>query len=289
MLVVPVKKRIVLYGGPKSGKSRALATIPKGAKLWLLDVDGQLGAFAILWNELGHPDKNIKIVPVNTTSSNPSITFAKIRDALWSPPSGYDFYSVDCYSTVGLFITYKVVGKAENRNYNMLNNQQLAGCVTDFWMELAAKVQRYGAWLITVMHEKWHDVEDGSVEKGDWRNKKQILIPEVASGARVVIPGQGDFVWHVERDKEVSQKGGTTISRSVSVVRTRGTPLIMASSTGKDHLLKPLEPLNIGNIIQKMGEDWRAKPPEVPRFGSSKPDPPLRKKTKKKVRKGGYS
>lgn len=278
-LVVPVKKRILIYGPPKSWKTGGIATIPKGASLWLLDVDRQLGEFAQEWNKRGHSEKNVTIVPIDTKSSDAATVFNSLRDKLWNAPPGYDFYAIDCYSTVGLFITYKVIGKGENRHYNQQNNTELAACVTDWWMEISAKVERWGSWLITTMHEQWIDVDDGTVDPSDWRNKKRMISPAVASGAKVVIPGQHDLVWHVEKDRGIVKEGGKARSMNVAKVRTEGTALIMASSSGKSHLLNRLEPYDISLLMKKMGEDWKRAPKKVASFQAKK-----KPSTKKKGR-----
>jgi hypothetical protein len=66
---------------------------------------------------------------------------------------------------------------------------------------------------------------------------------------KTIIPGQCDFVWHVEKGKEVIRGKPTPCS----FVRTQGSPFIMASSTGFDDKLDVLEPLNFDHLVKKMG------------------------------------
>jgi ribosomal protein L27 len=141
-----------------------------------------------------------------------------------------------------------------------------------------------------IMYEKMGDMEGKEQEVAKSSAEKrgmQMLAPEVSSQAKVVIPGQCDFVWHVERAPGIVKRGGKSVSASISMVRTRGTSVITASSTGKDHLLKALEPLDIAHLLKKMGEDWKAKPPVIKKF-TSKTDSPKPKTTTAK-KKGKFA
>jgi hypothetical protein len=261
---VDFKKRIVWYGEPKTWKTGGLATIPKGCKLYLVDIDRQLGEFWKEWKRRGHPKSNVKVVTVDTSLpdiiekgeevANPEI-FEQLRRALWTAPPGYDFYAIDCYTTVGLLLTHEIVGRGDERNYNMQTNTDLLSCVTDFFWQFAGAAERNGGWLILTMHQKWQEVNDGMTDPTDWKNKKSILGPDVASSAKVIIPGQCPFVWHVERARRL--RGGKNIS--TSVVRTRGAPFIMAASSGYDDILDETEVLDVGAILKKCKLEAKAR------------------------------
>jgi hypothetical protein len=261
------KKRMVWYGPPKVWKTGGLATIPKGCKLYLVDADRQLGAFWDEWSARGHLKKNVTVRTIDTSLAdvmdgrnevaNPEI-FDQTREALWSAPPGYDFYAVDCYTTVGLLMTHEIIGKAEARNYNQQSNTELLGCLTDFFWQFAGAAERHGGWLILIMHEKWVEVKDGLTDPKDWRNKKEVLQPDVASSAKTIIPGQCPFVWHIERDRKRQGR----VNRSVSVARTKGTPLIMASMTGYDRCVDDTELLDVEAILKKCKLSAKAEPPK---------------------------
>jgi len=246
------KRRITLYGPPKSWKSTSLATIPKGDKIYIVDLDRQLGSFRKEWERRKHPIKNRKIVTIDSSGDRSTWDIVQdIKEAMWAPPKGFDWYAVDCMTTVGLLMTHEFIGKGEDREYNMRNNTELLSCMTDYFWQFVQTAEQEGAWTVLIFHEKWMEYEDGMTDpnsKEAWKNKKSTLVPEVASSAKTIIPGQCPFVWHVEKGREVRNK----ISTSCSFVRTQGTPFIMASSTGYDDELNILEPLDFDKLMTKM-------------------------------------
>ena len=264
-----VKRRILLYSEPKSGKTTAIGTVPKGSKVYYVDVDRQAGSLVQNWKARGHARGNLKIVDDIDTTIDTSTDdgadqmFDLLRKTLWKPPPGYDFYVIDSYTAVGLLLTHAIVGVAD-RQYNQKNNTDLSSYVTDLFWQFAGTAERYGAWLIIVMHEKWREIKDPlNPNPKNWRDKKELLAPEVASSARVTIPAQCPFVWHVERGRGLVNGK----SMSISQFRTRGTPQVMASTTGYDGVLNDLEPADIGAILKKLKLDHKA-----PRqAGQSKP------------------
>jgi hypothetical protein len=249
------KKRFLLYGAPKCGKTKSLATIPKGSSLYLVDVDRQAGSLVDEWRKRKHNEKDLEICTINTKLDPTADGYEddlleELRAALWSPPKGYDFYAVDSYTTVGLLLTHDIIGVGE-RDYNMKANVELVSYVTDFFWQFAGAAERQGAWLIVVMHEKWTEVKDGMTDPKSMKmsDKKEVLAPEVASSARVTIPAQCDFVFHVEKGRKVVGRQSTSISQ----FRTRGTPLITASTVGFDGKLAELEDADIEHVIKKLG------------------------------------
>lgn len=253
------KRRILLYGPPKSWKTSSLATVPKGARLHVVDADRQLGSLHQEWRRHGHNVKNLDWTTLPTKSADQDEIYEATRKALWKPPQGFDFYSIDTYTTVGILLTHAICGIVD-REYNQANNADLAGNVQDLFWQYAAAVERLGAWLVVIMWEKWVDIDDGLSDPADWRSKQKQLMPDAVGQAKVTIPGQCDFVFHVERGKAVEKSGGKAISRSVAKFRTKGTPFIMASTLGYDGKLLDTEPANIALIIQKLGLDWKAQP-----------------------------
>lgn len=258
------KRRFLIFGEPKCGKSRSIATVPKGSKVFYVDVDRQAGTLLQDWKKRGHPVGNLKKLTINTArdttvDAEADAMFMELRAALWKPPSGYDFYVVDSYTTVGLLLTHTIVGVGD-REYNQRNNTDLASYCTDFFWQFAGAAERYGAWLIVVMHEKWREIRDPEKDysKQSWRDKKEILAPEVSSGARITIPAQCDFVFHVERGRGIV--GGR--SQPISEFRTRGTPQIMASTVGFDGVLNDKEPADFGVILKKLGLSHKATKPK---------------------------
>ncbi len=246
------KKRLTLYGPPKSGKTTALATIPKGDKIFIVDIDRQLGSFKKEWERRKHPVKNRKIVTIDSSGHRtPWDIVQDIKKAMWAPPKGFDWYVIDCMTTMGLLLTHEFIGKGEDREYNMRNNTELLSCMTDYFWQFVQAAESEGAWTVLVFHELWMDYEDGMTDpnsKDAWKNKKSMLVPAVASSAKTTIPGNCPFVWHVEKGREV-RKGVPT---PCSFVRTIGAPFIMASSTGYDDVLKTLEPLDFDKLMTKM-------------------------------------
>lgn len=250
------KKRVLLYGPPKSWKTSSLSTIPKGAKLHVIDADRQLGSLQQEWQRRGHADKNLDWTTLPTQSDDTGLVYEATRKALWQPPKGFDFYAVDTYTTVGILLTHAIVGIVD-REYNQSNNADLAGNVQDLFWQYAAAVERLGAWLVVIMWERWVDVDDGLTDPADWRNKKKMLMPDAVGQAKTTIPGQCDFVFHVERGKSIVKGAGRSVSQSVAKFRTKGTPFIMASTLGFDGKLNDLEDANFATIISKLGLDWK--------------------------------
>lgn len=250
-LIVELKKRVVLYGPPKTGKTTSLATIPRGDKLYLVDLDRQLGSFAKEWNRRKHPTKNLKLATVDSAGDRSTWDIVQdIKQAMWSPPKGFQWYAVDCMTTMGLLLTHEFIGKGEDREYSIQNNTELVSCVTDYFWQFVATAESEGAWVVLIFHESWQEIKTGLVDPKTqkMRDKKEQLAPQIASGAKVTIPGQCPFVWHVEKGREVVR--GKAVSSSN--VRTQGTPLIMASSDEYDDVLNNLEPLDFDKLITKM-------------------------------------
>lgn len=254
------KKRLLLFGPPKSWKTSSISTVPKGAKVHVIDADRQLGSLIQEWKRRGHPVKNLDYTTLPTKHQDPEVVYEAARKALWKPPPGYDFYAIDTYTTVGILLTHAIVGMVD-REYNQSNNADLAGNVQDLFWQYAAAVERLGAWLVVIMWERWVDVDDGLSDPADWRSKKRMLMPDCVGQAKVQIPGQCDFVFHVERGKSIVRSGRSATSQSVAQFRTKGTPFIMCSTLGYDGKLKDIEEANIGNIITKLGLAWKAKQP----------------------------
>lgn len=249
------KKRFLIYGAPKCGKTRSLATIPKGASLYLVDVDRQAGSLIDEWRKSKRREQDLEICTINTmldpmAKGYKDDILEELRAALWSPPKGYDFYAVDSYTTVGLLLTHDIVGVGE-RDYSIKNNVELVSYVTDFFWQFAGAAERQGSWLIVVMHEKWTEVKDGLTDPKSQKmsDKTEVLAPEVASSARVVIPAQCDFVFHVEKGRKIVGRQNV----SVSQFRTRGTPFITASTVGFDGRLSDIEPADFEHCIKKLG------------------------------------
>lgn len=250
------KRRILLYGPPKSWKTSSLATVPKGAKLHVVDADRQLGSLVQEWKRRGHSTKNLDWTTLPTKSADQNLIMEATRKALWKPPLGFDFYAIDTYTVVGTLLTHAICGIVD-RQYNQSNNADLSGHVQDLFWQYAAAVERMGAWLITVAWEKWVEINDGLTDPKDWRNKTEQLGPDFVGQAKAAIPGQCDFVFHVERGKSLQRTGTKAISRSVAKFRTKGTPRIMASTLGYDGILQDTEPADIALIIKKLGLDWK--------------------------------
>lgn len=252
-----MKKRVCMYGPPKSWKTSSLATVPKGAKLHVIDADRQLGSLIQEWRKRGHPDKNLDWTTLPTKESDEEKIYEATRKALWKPPPGFDFYAVDTYTVVGILLTHAIVGMVD-REYNQANNADLSGNVQDLFWRYARGVEALEAWLIVVGWEKWVDVDDGLTDPSDWRNKKRQLMPDFVGQAKTMIPGQCDFVFHVERGKNLVRRGSSASSVSVAKFRTKGTPFIMASTLGYDGILKDEEDADFAQILNKLNISWRA-------------------------------
>jgi hypothetical protein len=245
------RRRGIIYGPPKSGKSEKLARLPKGSTAFIVDADRQLGSFMVLWKKIQGSFKGLEIVRleecVDETESEKRKTFRSVRSALWSPPKGFDFYFIDSYTKITMLLTHAICGKGE-RKYNQFNNQQLSSAANDFWQQFVGRIEHHTpeAWVWTIMHEQWKELDDGVTEAKD---RKSIIIPKCGTSAEVAIPGSCDFVWHVEKGRTFV--GGRTSSESF--YRTRGTSTIMASSVGFDKILKDEEVADLGKLIEKMG------------------------------------
>lgn len=244
MIEYESKRRMIIFGPPATWKTGSLASV-KG-RLHVIDFDRQLKSLINEWKRRKKPMKDLSWTTINTMQ-RPNLAFEAAKSALFHPPDGFDYYALDSYTTFGLIATHHCVGVG-NRNYNQSSNTNLMGYVTDYFWEFANTVEKKGAWLIVNMHEKWIEVKDGQSDPDDWRNKKTQINPDVASSAKITIPGQCDFVFHVEKEAKVVS--GRT--RSVSRFRTRGTPFIMAKAVGYEDVLEEVEDADIGRIIEKI-------------------------------------
>lgn len=238
------KRRIIIFGPPATGKTTTLASV-RGS-LHVIDFDRQLKSLITEWKRLKKPMKDLSWTTVDTKKP-PAEAFRDAKDALFHSPDGFEYYALDSYTTFGLITTHYTVGVGD-RNYNQSNNTDLMGYVIDYFWEFANTVERRGAWLIVNMHEKWIEVKDGLVDPSDWKNKKEQINPDVASSARVTIPAQCDFVFHMEKTKKVVRGHAGSVSR----FRTRGTPFIMAKAVGYENVLEEVEDADIGKIIDKI-------------------------------------
>lgn len=257
------KRRLIVFGPPATGKTTTLATV-KG-RLHVIDFDRQLKSLITEWKRLKKPMKDLSWTTVDT-KQKPAQAFADAKSALFHPPDGFDYYALDSYTTFGIIATHHCCGVGD-RNYNQSSNTNLMSYVTDYFWEYANTVERKGAWLIVNMHEKWIEVKDGLVDPNDWRNKKEQINPEVASGARVTIPAQCDFVFHVEKAKKIVRGRAESVSR----FRTRGTPFIMAKAVGYEDVLEEVEDADIGKIIDKIKLPPKGRRTSKPSSTTTKP------------------
>lgn len=239
------KRRMILFGPPASGKTTMLATVP--GSLHVIDFDRQLKSLVVGWKKQKRPDKDLSWTTIDTRQK-PDVAFKEARHALFHPPDGFEYYALDAYTTFGVIATHYCCGVGD-RNYNQSTNTDLMGYVIDYFWEFANTIERKGAWLIVIMHEKWIEVKDGSADPNDWRTKKEIICPDVASSAKTIIPAQCDFVFHVEKARKIVH--GKSIR--VSKLRTCGTPFIMAKAVGYEDNLEEVEDADIGAIVKKLG------------------------------------
>jgi len=236
---------MIMFGPAGCGKTKTLATVP--GSLHVIDFDRQLKSLVSEWKRLRRPEKDLSWTTVDTRQK-PAAAFREAKDALFHSPEGFDFYALDSYTTFGIIATHHIVGIGE-RTYNQSTNTDLMSYVIDYFWQFANEVECRGAWLIVVMHEKWLEVKTGLTDPNDWRTKKEQIGPDVASSAKITIPAQCDFVFHMEKARKVV-KGRAT---SVSKLRTLGTPFIMAKSVGYEDVLEEVEDADIGNIVEKIG------------------------------------
>lgn len=238
------KRRMILYGPPACGKTKSLATVP--GSLHVVDFDRQLKSLIVEWKKRRRPMANLSWATVDSTGT-PEQAFKQARDALFHPPTGFEFYALDSYTTFGTLATHYCVGIGD-RNYNMRTSTDMMAYIVDYFWQFANDIERMGAWLIVIMHEKWIQIDDGTSAKGEWKNKKEMICPEVASSARITVPANCDFVFHMEKVAEAFR--GTV--RSVSELRTTGTPFIMAKAVGYEDVLEETEDADLGEIIKKI-------------------------------------
>lgn len=257
------KRRIVLHGPPKSGKTESLARVPKGSSLYLVDVDRQAGGLVKLWKKLHGNLKALEIAPVvgvrSDEKSERERALIDLRKVLWNPPSGFDFYAIDSYTKVTQILTHAICGKGE-RHYNQFNNQQLSSAANDYWFQFVDRIEYLSpsAWVITVMHEKWEEMDDGTSDENSKLSKPVMIIPKCGTAAETNIPASCDFVWHVEKGRRIIAGK----SRSVSLYRTFGTKTIMASSVGFADTLEETELADLSEILPKLGLPEATKDPQ---------------------------
>jgi len=266
------KRRIVFHGAPKSGKTENLARVPKGSRMFFVDADRQRGSFENVWKETQGNFSGLEVVEIPDAGDGDDKSFQLIRKVFWNPPSGYDFYTADSYTKIVLNLTHSICGKGE-RHYNQFNNQKLSSAANDFWNQWVSRIEYLEpeAWIFTVMHEKWQEIDDGTL--GDRDEKPQVIVPYCGTSAQTMIPGSCDFVWHVEKGKKLVAGRQT----KASFYRTIGTPTISAASVGFEKVLNVLEEANPEQILGKMGLLKKAK-----KGGSEKPRRSLAELKKKK-------
>lgn len=250
-------KRVVIYGPPKSWKTSSLATVPRGWRVWLADIDRKAAGLIERWHELKHRPEDLTIMPIKGGRTLmggrgeviASPKYDSLRATLDRAPKGYDLYALDSYTTASLLITHKVCGTIK-RVYEMRQNVELRGQVTDIWWEFADQIESYGAWLITTCHESWQTIEDGLSEPDPFgAGKARMLVPDIASGARVTIPANCDFVLHTETSRATVDGK----SRTIVKWRTKLAPFIMAASVGHESKLTTHEPADLTNLFTKCG------------------------------------
>lgn len=257
------KRRLLWHGPPKSGKSLALQTVPKGSSLYYIDADRQAGGLVKGWKKRFGSLKDLKIIRVpyvrEDTKEMKQAVFQEMRKIFWNPPSGYDFYAIDSYTRITLNLTHCTVGKGE-RHYNEFNNQQLSSAANDFWFQFNERIEYISpnAWVITIMHEKWEEIDDGT--STEEKRKPKMIVPKCGTSAETAIPANCDFVWHVEKGRRVFQGK----SRSVTLFRTAGTPTIMASSVGFEDELEDTEVADLSVILPKLGLPEVAEKKKIP-------------------------
>jgi hypothetical protein len=251
------KRRIVLFGPPKCGKTENLANLPKGSTLYYLDIDRQRGTLERAWKEIHGNFKGLESVELPDAGDKDQAAFQVYRRAFWNPPKGFGYYAADSYTKLVLNLTHSICGKGD-RHYNMFNNQKLSSAANDFWFQWVNRIETIEpeAWIVTVMHERWEEIDDGTMPE-DSRDKPKRLIPKCGTSAEVQIPGSCDFVWHVEKGRKI-EKGRNV---KLTYYRTEGTATIMASSGGAD--LDTLEEADLGAIVEHLGMVPKSKPKPV--------------------------
>ena len=240
------KKRMIIYGPPGFGKTLSLATVD--GPLHVIDFDRQLKSLVVRWEKLKRPKSDLHWVTIDDRKL-PEVAFADAKEALFHVPRGYQYYALDSYTKFGLITTYHTCGVGD-RKYNQSTGTDLMSYVTDYFYQVATEVEKLGAWLICIMHERWQEIDTGEVDPkaaDAWRYKKTFIAPEVASSARWMIPANCDFVFHIEKRKVFGKRTAMT-----SVFRTQGSEFIMAKAVGYEDVLKEVEDADIGAIVKKL-------------------------------------
>lgn len=256
------KKRMIIYGPPGYGKTLALATVD--GKLHVIDFDRQLKSLINRWGKLRKPKSDLHWVTIDDRQT-PLKAFNDAKEALFHIPRGFDYYALDSYTKFGIITTHHTCGVGD-RKYNQSTGTDLMSYVTDYFHMVASEVESMGAWLIVIMHEKWQELNMGEVDPKSpdaWRYKKTFIAPEVASSARITIPANCDFVFHIEKKKTFGKKTAMT-----SVFRTMGTDFIMAKAVGYEDVLEEVEDADIGAIVRKL-----KLPPKTQKFQPKKFQP----------------
>lgn len=241
------KKRMIIYGPPATGKTLSLCTV--SGSLHVIDYDRQLKSLVVAWQKAKKAAKDLSWKTIDTRKT-PGEAFLEAKNAMFHLPKGYDFYALDCYTTFGLISTHFCCGVGQ-RKYNQQTGTEMMSYITDYFWQVANDVEKMGAWLVVIMHEKWQEIDDGSYNPKSpdaWKLRKTFIAPEVASSARVTIPASCDFVFHIEKKKTF----GKGAARK-SVFRTEGTDYIMAKAVGYEDILQEVEDADIGAIVRKLG------------------------------------
>jgi hypothetical protein len=251
---------IVIYAGEKVGKSTVLVStinetieggeiLEKDSHLHITDVDHGLEPFINRWIEKGKPyrmetdpDGKQRIIIPNVTVDTVS-SRKEFHDAVWTFPDGYQFYAIDTMTRAGKHFIKSVQPKQIPGERARNANMDIAALFEDYidrLEELAWDLNKQGAWLIVLCHQK-----PAVYEKNELVAPTQPLLYGSA-GAKLNRVATG--IWRLQL-QEIQTPNGWVTGRQFRTAQTEA--IVAGDRTGA---LNEIEPANIAKCIKKIRE-----------------------------------
>ena len=232
---------IVVYGNQKVGKTSLAATMPKGSKVHLIDLDRGTENLARLW---------IKTHKLADLSVTPVLDASQFHRAVWNLPKGHGLYVIDTYSKAcDRFIEAEAEIEIDgSRRMNQHKWGIVSGKAHNYYArfvdQIAQMVQKEGrdnVWGLILAHSKRNEVPTGNYQT------EIHMQPLITGSAEAAISGDASFLFFMEEAKVAKPDGTVGTARRL---RTRATGRIKAGD--RTDALRAEEPADLSVILSKI-------------------------------------
>lgn len=228
----PASKMILLHGDQKSGKTCTVASFPLEWKIHIIDFDGGLEPFLLMWEARGGKRDAITVAPASN--------FLELHSAMWHIPPAHHLYVLDTYTAAmkrfKAHITTKMGSSIKDlTDWGKVGGQMSAMAIDylDHWRD---QVGTQGAWGLIICQDKTKDVGNGILK----------LAPDLVGAASRDASGMCNFLLHLEQIKEA--KAGSFVTERK--FRTAEDATVMAGD--RSLALATHEPADFTALIQKI-------------------------------------